>query len=218
MLPMMVAWPVPFILNPDNFAVDAVVSFCVAVLLTVTINAEAQAFMSTFLGDTRRGAKDRFHFIAFFHLDLWGTVCYLVGGFGWPRAISVDESKFKHPRLYTFLTRLAGPVANLLLASIAGSLVAMMKIVEFDPRVFLMVMGVNITTAIYSLIPIPPLAAGALVSGLFPKSMEGIRRWFNLVGPYVIVAIVMLERVKGELPFRGYIDPLVMAVFNYLKG
>ena len=218
MLPMMVAWPVPFILNPDNFAVDAVVSFCVAVLLTVTINAEAQAFMATFLGDARTGAKDRFHFIAFMHLDLWGTVSYLAGGFGWPRAISVDESKFKHPRLYTFLTRLAGPVANLLLASIAGSLVALMKIADFDSRVFLMVMGVNITTAVYNLVLIPPLAGGAFISAFIPGNMETIKRWFNLIGPYIIVAVVMLERIKGELPFRGYLDPLVMAIFNYLKG
>jgi Zn-dependent protease len=109
-------------------------------------------------------------------------------------------------------------VANLLLASIAGSLVAMMKIVEFDSRVFLMVMGVNITTAIYSLIPIPPLAGGAFISALIPGNMDGTKRWFNLIGPYVIVAVVMLERIKGELPFRGYLDPLVMAVFNYLQG
>ncbi|RJR43210.1 MAG: site-2 protease family protein [Deltaproteobacteria bacterium] len=215
---MMVSWPVPFILNPGNLAVDAVVSFIVAVLLTVTITAEAQAYAATFLGDARVGAKDRFHFIAFLHLDLWGTLCYLAGGFGWPRTIEIDSSKFKHPRLYTFLTRLAGPVANLLLASIAGSIAAMMKIVDYNPRVFLMLVGVNITTAVFNLIPIPPLAGGALITALIPTTAEEIKRWFNLLGPYIIVAVVMFERIKGELPFRGYLDPLVMAVFNYIKG
>ena len=116
------AWPVPFILDPHNLAVDAVTAFVVSVLLACMVNAEAQAFASTFLGDSRVGAKDRFHFNAFLHLSILGSICYLVGGFGWPRTMEIDRSKFAHPRLYTVITRLAGPVANLLLAGIAGSL------------------------------------------------------------------------------------------------
>lgn len=215
---MQEALALPYILDPANLQVDAVVSFVVVVLITLTINAEAQAFMATILGDSRTGAKDRFHFIAFFHLDIWGALCYLAGGFGWPRPIAIDESKFKYPGLYTFLTRLAGPVANLLLAGIVGSIVALMKIVEFNPLVFLMLMGVNVTTAIYNLIPIPPLAGGALISALMPKALDRVKWLFNLIGPYLIVTIIMLERIKGELPFKGYLDPLVVAVFNFIIG
>src|SRR4030042_3126137 len=99
------AWPVPFIIAPQNLAVDAVASFGVSVLLAVMINAEAQAFVATFLGDARQDPKDRFHFNAFLHLDILGTICYLVGGFGWPRTMTLNAGKFKHPRLYTVLTR-----------------------------------------------------------------------------------------------------------------
>lgn len=212
------ALPLPYILDPAHLQFDAVISFIVVVVITLTINAEAQAFMAALLGDSRTGAKDRFHFNFLFHLDIWGTVCYLAGGFGWPRPMSVDESKFKYPGLYTFLTRLAGPVANLLLAGIVGSIVALMKIVEFNPLVFVMLLGVNVTTAVYNLIPLPPLAGGALVSALMPKQMDKIKWLFNLIGPYLIVAIIMFERIKGELPFKGYLNPLVVAIFNYIKG
>ena len=208
----------PYILDPANLRLDAVVSFVVVVLITLTINAEAQSFMATILGDARTGAKDRFNFNFMLHLDIWGALCYLAGGFGWPRPIAVDESKFKYPGLYTFLTRLAGPVANLLLAGIVGSIVSIMKIVEFNPLVFLMLLGVNVTTAIYNLIPIPPLAGGALISALMPKTLDRVKWLFNLIGPYLIVAIIILERIKGEVPFRGYLDPLVVAVFNFIKG
>jgi Zn-dependent protease len=212
------ALALPYILDPAHLQVDVVVSFIVVVLITLTINAEAQAFMATILGDSRIGAKDRFHFNFMLHLDICGALCYLAGGFGWPRPMAVDESKFKYPGLYTFLTRLAGPVANLLLAGIIGSIVPLMKIVEFNPLVFLMLMGVNITTAVYNLIPLSPLAGGALVSALIPKQMDKIKWLFNLIGPYLIVAIIILERIKGELPFRGYLDPLVVVVFNFIKG
>jgi len=210
------AWPVPYFLDPQNLAVDAVVSFCVSVLLAVMINAEAQAFAATFLGDTRKDPKDRFHFNAFLHLDLLGTICYLVGGFGWPRTMSINPSKFTYPRLYTVITRFAGPAANLLLASIAGSLVMVMKTLSWEPRVFLMVVGVNITTAIYSLIPLPPLAAGSLVYELLPESQAGVKSVFLQAGPFVIIALALLERIRGQGIFSPYFDPMIHSIFNYL--
>ena len=91
------AWPVPFVIGPHNLAIDAVTAFVVSVLLACMVNAEAQAFASTFLGDSRVGAKDRFHFNAFLHLGILGSICYLVGGFGWPRTMEIDRSKFAHP-------------------------------------------------------------------------------------------------------------------------
>lgn len=212
------SWPVPFLLDPHHLAIDAVVSFVVAALLALTINAEAQAFAATFLGDSRVGAKDRFHFNAFMHLDVLGAICYLVGGFGWPRTMGIDRSKLAHPRLYTVIIRLAGPLANLLLAGIAGSLVTIMKTFEWDPRVFLMVIGVNITTAIYNLIPLPPLAAGIAVQELIPPGHTTIRSLFSLAGPFLILALTLWERVSQEGIFSPYLNPIIVDILNYITG
>lgn len=211
------AWPVPFILDPQNLAVDAVVSFCVSVLLAVMINAEAQAFAATLLGDRRPAPKDRFHFNAFLHLDILGTICYFVGGFGWPRIMDIDLSKSRYPRLYTVIARFAGPAANLFLASIGGSFVLFMKILDYDPRVFLMVIGVNITTAVYSLIPLPPLAAGSLVHELLPDSQAGVKSVFLQAGPFVIIALALLERLRDQGLFSPYFDPIILGIFHYLS-
>jgi len=73
------------------------------------------------------------------------------------------------------LSRAAGPLANLLLASIAGSIVMIFNAFEYNPRVFMMVVGVNLTTAIYNLIPVPPMAMGYLVSELMPQMEERTR-------------------------------------------
>jgi Zn-dependent protease len=212
------AWPVPYIISPENLAVDAVVSFCVSVLLAVTFNAEAQAFVATFLGDTRTGAKDRFHFNAFLHLDLLGALCYVVGGFGWPRTMSLDATRFKRPRFDLVLARLAGPAANLLMASIGGSLAMMMKAFSWDPRVFLMVVGVNLTTAVYNLIPLPPLAAGWALAELLPPAQAGVRSMFLKVGPYAILALALLDRLRGGTMFAPYFDPLIRRIFAFICG
>ena len=128
------------------------------------------------------GTAGRFNFNCLLHLSLLGTICYLVAGFGWPRTVDIDPGKFKHPRAYTVITRLIGPLANLLLAGIAGSLVMIMNQLEWDPRVFLMLIGVNITTAIYNLIILPPLAGGHLgqriaAAGIRHPQDTGFSRW-----------------------------------------
>ncbi len=171
-MPTESAWPVPFFLDPSNLTIDATVAFCVAVLVAVLLNAEAQAFMSDFLGDRRPGAKDRLNFNAFLHVGVLGSICYLIGGFGWPRLFDIDRSKFEHPRLYMVLTRAAGPLANLLMASIVGSVVMIFNAFDYNPRVFMMVVGVNLTTAIYNLIPVPPLAMGQIICELLPPSQD----------------------------------------------
>jgi Zn-dependent protease len=216
-MPLDQIWPIPFLIDPRNLEIDALVSFGVSILLAVMINAEAQAFVASFLGDSRVNAKDRFHFNAFLHVDILGTICYVLGGFGWPRTMDIDPSKFKHPRAHTVVVRLAGPVANLLLASIGGSLVMFMNMLSWNPRVFLMVIGVNITTAVYNLIPIPPLLGGVFLSALIPKEYDKYKSLFYQLGPYLIVAIVLLGRIRGELPFGGYLNPLVVTISNYIK-
>ncbi len=211
-------WPVPFILDPQHLAVDAVTSFVVSVLLAVTLNAEAQAFVATFLGDARTGARDRFHFNAFLHLSLPGSICYLVAGFGWPRQIEIDPSKFKHPRTYMVLARAAGPVANLLLAGIAGSIASVMGSFESDPRVFLMVVGVNVTTALYNLIILPPLAGGILLSELLPAGLATLKHWFLQAGPFLLLALAFGERLSAQGLVSPYLNPLIVAVFNFIRG
>ena len=212
------AWPVPFLLDPTTLTIDSVVAFCVSVLVTITLNAEAQAFMSNLLGDRRTGARDRLHFNAFLHLGVLGSICFLIGGFGWPRIFDIDRSKFEYPRLYLVLSRLAGPLANLLMASIVGSVVMIFNAFDYNPRVFLMVVGVNLTTAVYNLIPVPPLAMGQLVGELLPPSQDRIKSLLFLGGPYLILALALLERITHHGIFGPYFDPIIRAIYTYIAG
>ena len=209
-------WPVPFFLDPSNLSIDAVVTFCVSVLVTITLNAEAQAFVSNLLGDRRTEARDRLHFNAFLHLDILGSICYLVGGFGWPRIMDIDRSKFEYPRLYMALSRAAGPVANLLMGSIVGSLVMLINAFGYNPRVFLMVIGVNLTTAIFNLIPVPPMAMGYLILELIPQMDERFRTLALQIGPFVVLALALLERVSHHAIFSPYFDPIIKAIYGYI--
>jgi Zn-dependent protease len=194
------------------------VAFAVSVLVTITLNAEAQAFMSNLLGDRRPEARDRLHFNSFLHLDILGSICYLVGGFGWPRRFDIDRSKFEYPRLYMVLTRIAGPLANLLMASIVGSIVMIFNVFEYNPRVFLMVIGVNLTTAVYNLIPVPPMAMGYLISELMPQMEARTRTMLFKVGPYLVLALALAERLTHQAILSPYFDPIVVRIYTYIAG
>ncbi len=211
-------WPVPFVIDFNNLALDAVVVFCISIFLAVMINAEGQAWMATTLGDARPDAKDRFHFNFLRHLGILGTISFFVGGFGWPQRVDIDSTKFRYPRLYTFFSRLAGPIANLLLASIAGSMVLFGKFIDLDPLVFFMVIGVNVTTAVYNLLPIPPLLGGVVITSLIPERFQELEKLISSLGPFVIIALFLLERATQTGIVSPYLNPIVVAVFEFIRG
>ncbi len=209
-------FPIPFFLDPDLVALDDAIAFSVAVLVAVLVNAEGQAFVATLLGDKRPGAKDRLHFNAFLHLDLLGTLSFLATGMGWGKTVSVDTSKFKYPNLYLVMTRAAGPFANFLMANIAGSLAWLLKSLSLDPRVFLMVVAVNLTVAVYHLVPLLPMAGGTLFSvTLIPKGSR-LEQSYQQLGPYILLAVLVLDRLlHGEIVGK-FLAPFVRDLFSLL--
>jgi Zn-dependent protease len=211
-------WSIPYIPDPGNLAGDVFISFIVSALLAIMINAEAQAWVATLLGDTRPEAKDRFHFNVLFHMSFTGSLNYLVAGFGWPKTMDIDATRFRYPKIFLFLSRLAGPMANILLANIAASLVFGIKYLEMDPLVFMMVLGVNVTTAVYHLLPIPPLTAGAVLVAWLPSRLDFLKKLLNWIGPFLIVAIFLLERLTGVGIISPYFNPLIETLVKFIRG
>ncbi|WP_448384003.1 hypothetical protein [Desulfosoma sp.] len=207
---------IPFVLRPGEVGLDDGVAFCVAVLVAILVNAEGQAFAATLLGDKRPGAKDRLHFNVFLHLDIVGTLSFLATGMGWSKTIAVDVTKFKYPNLYLVLTRAAGPCANFLMANIAGSLAWLLKSMSLDPRVFLMVLAVNVTVAIYNLVPLMPMAAGTLASVLLIPKDSRLDQTYRQAGPYLLMGLLLLDRISDGDILGKFLAPLVRDLFTLL--
>jgi Zn-dependent protease len=204
--PLSLAFSAPFCLDLTRIRFDDMVSFIVGVLIAVTVHAEAQAFAATFLGDAQTDNAGRFHFNPLLHLDIWGTICFLAGGFGWPKPVPMRSERFSRPRFYTLLAYLAGPLANFLMASIAGSVIWLFKHYGVEDRVFGMVMAVNLTMAVYHLLPIPPLAGAAILPALFPALLKAWPSRIGCrIGSVVLILFFGFERVSG----RHYIGDIL---------
>jgi Zn-dependent protease len=216
---MNTALPIPYVPDWHNLQIESVIGFVLGLLFAVLVNAEGQAFMATILGDRREGATDRFHFNVFMHLDVLGSLAFLLGGFGWPRQMDIDPTKFEHPKLYTVLTRLSGPMANLLLAGIMASIIDLvMTLMALAPNIFLEVVAVNVTVAVYNLIPIPPLALGTIWVELLPETMQNLKKVLMQAGPWIIISVLFYDRIYQVGVFSTFLNPLVMAVYQFIKG
>ncbi len=214
------AVPVPFVLHFPGSTVDDVAVFCVAVLVAVTVSAESQGFAATFLGDRQSGGGKRFHFNCFLHLDPLGTLCFFIAGFGWAREVAIDTAQFKHPRLYLILSRLAGPAGNLMAASIAASLLAILMSLGYEDKTTSSLVVVNLMTALYGLICIFPLPGAAVPAALFSgvSGYASMARYSRLGGPFLLIAWFLLARLSGNDVVGAILNPIVGSIAGFLAA
>ena len=211
----------PYLLDYGSFSAEKATIFVVAALLAVMVSAEGQALGAALLGDTRPGARDRFHFNVFLHLSLLGSLSFLVAGFGWAKEMAIDPGRFpRRPRLCLVASRLFGPLANLLLASIAGSINWILTSWGVTDEVFSMVTVVNVTMAVYGLLPLPPLPGAAPLIALCGGSRFGGRAMAGLkmVGPWVIVGFFAVSRLADWHTVDRLFTPVIQAVTGLILG
>lgn len=205
----------PYLLNYSQLTVEGVAIFCVSVLIAVLVSAEGQGFAATLLGDSQPDAKDRFHFNVFLHLDPLGTICFFIAGFGWAKEIKIKKESFKRgggARL--ILSRLAGPLANLLMANIAASLAWLLRRYGFVDTVFSTIAVVNVTMAVYSMLIVPPLPGAAFLSAFFPVRGGWAKTWkyLRLAGPYLLLGTFLAIRLSGWTGLAEIFNPLVSSL------
>lgn len=209
----------PYLINYSQPVVEDIAIFCVAMLTAIIVSAEGQAFIATLLGDSHVGANDRFHFNVFMHMSLLGTLNFFIAGFGWAKEISIDTKNFKnYPRLFLLLSRISGPLANLLMANIAASLSWILETYGFEDKVFSTIVVVNVTMAIYGLIMMPPLPGSGVLFAILPngRNFEKVKKAVCTIGPYLIVATFLLIRLSGWEGISSFFNPIVSTVSAFI--
>jgi Zn-dependent protease len=155
------------------------------------------------LGDPTAKDKGRLTLNPLKHLDLMGTVVFLVTRMiGWAKPVPVDPSYFKNPKQGMMLVGLAGPAANLVVAGVCSiffhhlnsisalfsSPLAKMILVPLAVMTHYCIL-INVGLAFFNIIPIPPLDGSKILYGLLPQNLAFK---YSKVEPYGFAIIIFL--------------------------
>ncbi|HYQ96395.1 MAG TPA: site-2 protease family protein [Candidatus Eisenbacteria bacterium] len=195
-------------------------------LFALTFHEYCHALVATRLGDPTARLLGRLTLNPIAHLDPVGTLVFvLTQRIGWAKPVPIDERYLKHPRRDIMWIALAGPVSNLVLAFLFGTIVrfaAPIQTASAVQRLLLaMVEGsviVNLGLAAFNLIPIFPLDGSRILTGLLSREWAERYRELDRVGPFILLGIVVLGMTTGVNLFSYVVYPIIYVLGRIFTG
>lgn len=197
----------------------------VPLLAAVTVHEVSHGLVAYRLGDPTPKLAGRLSLNPVKHLDLFGTLAFIVTqAIGWAKPVPVNPMNFRHPRRDMMWVALAGPVSNLLLATLFSlglhflpyllyplSIFGKKTVLFFGrPLLLMLAIGIqlNIGLAVFNLLPVPPLDGSHILAGLLPR--EWAYRYKRLE-PYGFIILLFLI-------FTGVVQKIILPAVLYLSG
>jgi len=185
------------------------VAFLLSLLIAIDVHEFAHAWVANELGDPTARYQGRLSLNPLVHLDPMGTMMMLFSvfsgfGIGWGKPVPVDPRYLrKGPRVGMGMVAAAGPMSNLILAAIAAVPIRLGLSLPWSfLNLLLILISVNISIALFNLLPIPPLDGASILRGI----LSTIRaRWayqvsdaldrMQVQGPMIFLLLIVVDQV-----------------------
>jgi Zn-dependent protease len=167
----------------------------ITLMIAFTFHEFAHAFVAYKFGDMTAKNQGRLTLNPLKHLDPIGTILIFIAGFGWARPVPVNRFFFKKPRLASILVSVAGPISNLILASL-GFIVAfgINRFGVLAPEGFYDFLDIfiqlNIVLFIFNLLPFPPLDGYRIIEDLAPTNVRAKMTQYEQYGALIFLILV----------------------------
>ena len=193
-----------------SFNAEELLYHFITLLIIVTFGSGfTRLFASAFSKTKPDGEEASFEFNPLANLDILGTIVFILGGFGWGRQVDDQKIRFKRQKLGWFLISLIAPYASLTLALSAGYI----QHFFWTDRVVEVLISVSVAVTAYHIIPIPPLFGSRLIYLVLPG--ERVWRIYSRMGPYIILALVLVERILGVPFLQETVAPVLDLVMRF---
>lgn len=213
--------------------------FIIAILAALSIHECAHAFVANYLGDPTAKNEGRVTLNPIAHLDPIGTLLFFLVHFGWGKPVPVDPRYFRHPKRDSALVALAGPVSNLLLAFVSffllvwispqvlhvGSVDELLfthgfgdRLQAFFTQVFANMLFLNLGLMAFNLLPIAPLDGSKVLHPFIPLRYEEQYERLMQNGPYILIGLLILERVFNVSILFAWIGGIMDAVLSVMMA
>ena len=177
----------------DNFDPILYLSRIIILILAISVHEFAHALAADWLGDPTPRSQGRLTLDPRKHLDAFGSIMFLIAGFGWGKPVYTDPRNFRgDPRTGMAVVAAAGPMSNLLLAYI-GSLLYRVGLVQTEISYYFLSLFVslNILLMLFNLLPIAPLDGYQVTVGLLPYEIATVIARYQGQGPIILMLLIV---------------------------
>ncbi len=207
----------------------------VVLLLAISAHEAAHAWMSDRFGDDTARLLGRVTLNPVAHTDPVGTllipiVNFLVGasgglgGFfliGWGKPTPVNPLRWRQKDLANVMVSIAGILANLILAFIGFAIIKFLIVTGLayaipdslqEPVALFLnnMLTMNISLAVFNLLPFPPLDGSKVLETFLPASMQPLYEILEQYGFLILMGLMYLG------VFSAIIRPILRAVYSLL--
>jgi Zn-dependent protease len=220
-------------LNPEEI-IPQLVIYMVVLLLAISAHEAAHAWMSYKFGDDTARLLGRITLNPVAHTDPIGTllipiVAFVVGAMGggripligWGKPTPVNPLRWRQKDLANVMVSAAGILANLLIATIAFTIIKVMLMMQLFPQLpetlqepvsifleYLLVM--NISLAVFNLLPFPPLDGSKILETFLPPSFQPLLNMLEQYGYLILMVLIYIGF------FNAIIRPVMTLVYYLL--
>lgn len=181
-----------------------IVALLIALVIGISVHEFAHAAAASWLGDPTPGQQGRLTLSPAAHLDVMGSLMFLVGGFGWGKPVQYNPYALRaSPRAGPAIVSAAGPISNIILAVGVALIVRALPLIldPFDlPAAivstifYLLVFFIfyNLMLSVFNLIPIFPLDGFTILQGLLPPALADALEATRQYGFFALLILLFL--------------------------
>lgn len=211
--------------------VEVIAAIGIVIFFAIGIHEYCHAKFADMAGDPTPATYGRVTLNLTKHFEPLGTIMIVVTsltgfGIGWGKPVPMNPSRMRNPRIDHLVAVAAGPISNLIQATIFGLVLRLLALgvgLEAVPSFLLtlLVFGVMINLALFffNCIPLGPLDGMWIVSS-FMNNMTR-QRWvqFNLTtGGILLLALILFSQFSGTGIIRLLVIAPARSMFRILTG